>query len=157
MTLFLFFSFFAEESELQINAIIAAQTERYKLFICLWGLSQATLTRFCPLLTTYILTPCWHLWRNSLTVIGGETCIPLTFPVPPTYLVLSTHFVNEPLIFICLVTQKYRVEELKVVITRLVSFMIERVIFFKQELFRKMKWWNWKCDDIAWFFQQCSV
>ena len=64
----------------------------------------------------------------------GKTCIPLTFPVPPIYLVLSTHFVNEPLIFICLVTQKYRVEELKVVITRLVSFMIERVIFFKQEL-----------------------
>ena len=49
-----FFPFFAEESELQINAIIAAQTERYKLFICLWGLSQATLTRFCPLLTTYL-------------------------------------------------------------------------------------------------------
>ena len=63
--------------------------------------------------------------------------IPLKFPVPPTYLVLLTHFVNDPLIFICLVTQKYRVEELKVVITRLVSFMIERVIFFMQEFFSK--------------------
>ena len=55
-----FFSFFAEETELQINAIIAAQTERYKLFICLWGLSQATLTRFFPLLTTYL--PLVHIY-----------------------------------------------------------------------------------------------
>ena len=34
-----------------------------------WGHSQTTLTRFCPLLTTYPPTHCWHLWRNSSTEI----------------------------------------------------------------------------------------
>ena len=31
------------------------------------GRSQTTLTRFCPLLTTY-LPPCWHLWWNFFTI-----------------------------------------------------------------------------------------
>ena len=136
MTLFLFSSFFAEESELQINAIIAAQTERYKLFICLWGLSQATLTRFFPLVDKMTEFPHCN-W--------GKTCVPLTIPGPPTYQVLSTHFVNEPLLFICLVTKKYRVEELNGVTTRLVSFMIEPVILFKQELLSK---WNGEIESV---------
>ena len=80
-----------------------------------------------PLLTFMTEFPYCNWGENLHTIDISST----------TYLVLSTHFVNESLIFICLVTQKYRVEELKVVITRLVSFMIERVIFFKQELFSK--------------------
>ena len=51
------------------------------------GRSQTTLT-FCQLFAG------WHCFGegNPLLLI----CIPLTFPVPPTYLVLSTSFVNDP-------------------------------------------------------------
>ena len=31
--------------------------------------SLTMLTRFWPFLTTYLLTPDWHLWRNSFTVM----------------------------------------------------------------------------------------
>ena len=40
----------------------------------------------------HLPTPCWHLWGNSFTEIREtlHTVTNSTFPVPPTYLVLST-------------------------------------------------------------------
>jgi hypothetical protein len=34
--------------------------------------SSTTLTKFCPLLTTYLLTPDWQWWRNVFTFIRGN-------------------------------------------------------------------------------------
>ena len=42
----------------------------FEIYWPLSGRSQTTLTRFCPFLTTYLSTPCWHLWMNCFIVIG---------------------------------------------------------------------------------------
>ena len=51
----------------------------------LGGQSLTTLTKFCPLMTTYL-----HLWLEITLQVQGKTWIPMKFPVPPTYLNLST-------------------------------------------------------------------
>ena len=52
----------------------------------LGGQSLTTLTKFCPLMTTYL-----HLWLEITLQVQGKTWIPMKFPVPPTYL---PHLVN---------------------------------------------------------------
>ena len=59
------------------------------------GRSKTTLTRFCPLLTTYL--PTVDICEGITLMVQWKICIQLTFPVPPTYLVLSTQFANDPL------------------------------------------------------------
>ena len=65
--------------------------------LSLWGHSLTTLTKFCPLhISTYYyyimtinLTPVDNC-VGRLSLLQRKICIHLTFPVPPTYLVLST-------------------------------------------------------------------
>ena len=59
------------------------------------GHSLSTLRRFCLILTTY--PPLVDIWEEIPFVKSLKICIPLTFSVLPTYLVLSTQFVNAPL------------------------------------------------------------
>ena len=44
--------------------------------------------------TTYL--PLVDIGEGILLLYYGKICIPLIFPVPPTYLLLSTQFVNAP-------------------------------------------------------------
>ena len=57
----------------------------------LCGRSLTLLTKFCPIL---IDLPTYRPVNKLIN------CIPLTFPAPPTYLVLSTQFVNDHFILL---------------------------------------------------------
>ena len=72
--------------ELKVQRTVLAGTEltiRYNSVFEVRGRSITTLTIFWPLLTTTYLP-------QIILLLKGEFCIPLTFPVPPTNLVLST-------------------------------------------------------------------
>ena len=77
---------FAENVKCELEWKSPDGRESAVLLRSLRGHSLLTLTRFWPFFDQ-IYTPGYHLWRNYFTVIREN---PLTFPVPPTYLVLST-------------------------------------------------------------------
>ena len=52
------------------------------------------LTKFCPFLNTYL--PLVDICEGIPLLLQGIICIPLTFPGPPTHLILSTQFVKTP-------------------------------------------------------------
>ena len=61
------------------------------------GRSLITLTKFCPLLTTYL--PPFDIGEGTPLLLYGKICTSLTFPVTPTYLPpLVTYFKNAPLL-----------------------------------------------------------
>ena len=49
-----------------------------------------SLTKISAFLDHLPTTPDWHFWRIIPLLLQREICIPLTFPVTPTYLDLST-------------------------------------------------------------------
>ena len=58
------------------------------------GHSLTTLTKICPLLTpTYLHSV--DIGEGNPLLSGGEICIPLSFPVPPTYLPRLVNVVKE--------------------------------------------------------------
>ena len=59
---------------------------RYRLFIffLIRGRSLTMLTKFVPLLTTYL--PSVDIGEGIPLLLRGKTCLPLTFPLPHTYL-----------------------------------------------------------------------
>ena len=60
----------------------------YPSQIALRGHSKTTLTRFWPFLTTYL--PLVDIFEGISILLGMKIYISLTFPQPPTYLIMST-------------------------------------------------------------------
>jgi hypothetical protein len=58
------------------------------------GHSLTAMTRLWHFLTTYL--PWVTICEEILLILFWKICIPLTFPVLSTYLILSTYFLNAP-------------------------------------------------------------
>ena len=74
-------------SKEDIDAGNLLYTEKHK-YCVRRGRSQTALTRFCPLLAPYL--PLLTFVLEFPYCFWGKICMPLTFPVTPTYFVLST-------------------------------------------------------------------
>ena len=58
------------------NILVIFQAFAFTLRLkCIRGRSLTMMTKFCPLLTTYVPTPCWHWQGNFVCVIGENLYI----------------------------------------------------------------------------------
>jgi hypothetical protein len=89
MTLFLFSFFLQKRANYKSTQLLQLRQKDISYLFVLGVFHKLRWQDFVHLLTTYLLTPCWHLWLNSLTVIGGKPAYHWYFQycLPTSYLV----------------------------------------------------------------------